>query len=116
MIHACALAKMSKAESAAYINCMMTSFQAPADAKSCAADIGVDYDGVFECYNNWEGPTLLAAHGIKTHDLNPTLYYVPWITYDDVWDVNDMTGSEQNLMNVICTKLANSTSKPVQCQ
>ncbi|OXA57376.1 GILT-like protein 1 [Folsomia candida] len=114
MIHGCALAKLAKNESAAYINCMMDSFNAPIDAEACAISLGLNYTRIGECYNNWEGPTILASAGIRTHDLVPTLYYVPWIVYNDVWRVEDMIGSEQNLMNVICQKLENST-RPTQC-
>lgn len=114
--HACALAKLTKDESAAFINCMMTSFEAPSDAESCAQELGINYAATIgPCYNSWEGPTLLAAHGIKTHDLNPTLYYVPWITYDDVWTVEDMTGSETDLLGLICTKL-DAENRPSLCE
>ena len=113
--HACALAKLSKSESAAYINCMMDSFDAPNDAESCAQDLGIDFSATIKpCYDSWEGPTLLAALGIKTHNLSPPLYYVPWITYDDAWTVGDMTGSEVDLLGIICEKLADRNPPP-QC-
>jgi len=113
-IHACALAKMSKIDSFALINCMMDNFDAPNDGPICATRLGLNYTAVDACYNGWEGDTLLAAHGIKTHDLNPTLYYVPWIMYEDVWTAEDMIGSEVNLMQVLCRKLP-AGNRPPQC-
>jgi len=113
--HACALAKLPKNESAALINCMMDNFDAPNDAEMCATQLGIDYTRVGECYNSWEGPTLKAANGIRTHELSPTLYYVPWITYDDVWTVEDMQNSELNLLGVICQKLA-PNERPSLCE
>lgn len=115
MYHSCALAKYNRSESAAFINCMMTSFDAPNDAEECATELGLDFGRLSNCYTSWEGTTLLAANGIKTHDLEPTLYYVPWILYQDMWTEEDMTGSEFNLLGVVCEKLANSTSRPPQC-
>jgi hypothetical protein len=95
---------------------MMTSFDAPNDAPTCAQELGLNYTVIEDCYNSWEGQTLLAAKGIQTHDLNPALYYVPWIMFDGMWRVEDMTGSEANLLNVLCEKLGNSTSKPAACE
>lgn len=82
----------------------------------CAQQLGVDFQVLLDCYTSWEGATLLAANGIKTHGLDPQLYYVPWIMYNDIWTLDDMVNSEQNLPSLLCQKLSDSNSTlPPMC-
>lgn len=115
VVHACALAKYSPADAAAFINCSMAVFNSPITDPGCASSLGLNYTKVEECANkSWEGKTLLAANGIRTHDLQPTLYYVPWILIDNEFTTENLDLAQRNLMGLLCGKLgaANATVPP----
>jgi len=115
-VHACALQKLPAADAAAFINCSMALFNSPITDPDCAASLGLNYTKIENCLNTWEASTLLAANGIRTHDLEPTLYYVPWIMFNNVFTVEDLDVAQRDLLGLLCDKLdsANVTA-PAQC-
>jgi hypothetical protein len=42
------------------------------------------YQVVDTCSKSVEGEKLLHSFGVETKNLKPTLYFVPWITFDRV--------------------------------
>ena len=42
------------------------------------------FEEIDTCSNSIEGENLLHDLGVETHNLKPSLYFVPWITFDRV--------------------------------
>jgi hypothetical protein len=88
---------------------------------------GLDYAPIDACQMNIEGQDLVHDHGVETLNLEPTLYFVPWIIYNQVitkrklglfnscgyqmnslffqlkvWDFNNQFDSLTNLTAVAC--------------
>ena len=41
-------------------------------------------DWTAQCARSDEGAALLHELGVQTHSLDPVLYFVPWLTFNDV--------------------------------
>ena len=55
--------------------------------KQCmeAADItGATFEEVDKCHSTAEGENLLHEIGVETANLDPPLYFIPWILLDEV--------------------------------
>ncbi len=53
----------------------------------CMEKVGITdptYQVVDTCSNSVEGENLLKGNGVETQNLIPSLYFVPWITFDRV--------------------------------
>ena len=75
------------AEYVPLINCLMDSRGAANAAADCLADLDISTttaEEVNECANSDEGSNLLHEYGIETKNLDPKLYFVPWIIFNDV--------------------------------
>ncbi|CAG7724241.1 unnamed protein product, partial [Allacma fusca] len=66
--------------------------------------------GKATCINE-DGPGLLAANGNRTHNLNPELYYVPWILYNGQFNVSDLDESQKDFAGLLCKKLGSNGPK-----
>ena len=44
-----------------------------------------EFDKILECSDSLLGSNIKYANGIRTHGLVPPLYYVPWITFNNVY-------------------------------
>merc|ERR1711862_355670 len=66
------------------LNCIESASWPELAGKQCFDELGLDWAPVEACINGREGPELHAANGDKTHALNPSLYGVPWPTWDGV--------------------------------
>ena len=50
-----------------------------------AADItGTTFEEVDKCHGSAEGESLLHDIGVETANLDPPLYFIPWILLDEV--------------------------------
>ena len=103
-VHACALRHLPPESHSAFVACSMTSSDPPSAGPACAWLHNLDFAPVDACFSA-EGPELLAALGERTHALDPALYYVPWITHNGRWTVEDLDASQANLLAVVCRKL-----------
>ena len=68
------------------ISCLMTP---PANVDECFSDLGITTtspDSVNKCASSEEGSKLLHDYGVETKGLSPPLTFVPWVTYNDVFD------------------------------
>ena len=105
-MHACALRYLPESSGPAFINCSMSSADPPTAGPACAQALGLNFAPVEACINN-DGTALLAANGNRTHSLNPTLYFVPWILYDGVFTETDLNSSLTKFEALVCDKLGN---------
>ena len=69
------------------INCLMDSRGAVNASADCLADLDISTttaEEVNKCANSDGGSNLLHEYGIETKNLDPKLYFVPWILFNDV--------------------------------
>jgi len=107
-MQACALKYLPEKQIVEFISCTMKSTNPPEAGSACAKQLSLDFSPVQECLTKDDGQNLLAALGNRTHSLNPTLTYVPWILYNSVFDKDDLDNSQTDLLAVMCKKLKNN--------
>ena len=42
------------------------------------------YQEIDQCHSSNEGQNLLYAYGLETDNLEPAVYFIPWITFENV--------------------------------
>ncbi|CAL8110003.1 unnamed protein product [Orchesella dallaii] len=116
-LQACAVAKFSRAEAAAFINCTMKLFNPPYGDRECATSIlGLNYTNIENCYYSWQSDVLHAYNGIKTKDLRPSLYFVPWPVFNGVFLLEELDVAQKDLFTLVCDKLAKLDVDAPQCK
>ena len=60
------------------------------------------YAEVDTCHSSNQGENLLHGYGIETVHLDPEHYFVPWITFDNVWNKEDFDASLVDLQKFLC--------------
>ena len=111
-VHACAIASLESGTAAAFVNCSMSQPDPPSAGPVCANLLNVSYSRIEECVNSQEGEFLLAAYGVRTHSQTPSVYWLPWITYNNTFYEQDLDASQQDLLPVVCKHLV---TKPQSC-
>lgn len=117
-IHSCAVQKLPPAHASAFVNCSMANFRSPGGDPGCATELGFNFtERIQPCVDSWEGDALLATNGIKTHDLRPKLYYVPWIQFDRKFSTEDLDLAQRDLLGLLCNKLnAKGLAPEAECK
>ena len=94
-MQACVLDQVTKDEEfVPLISCMMASDDPPTAADACLAEIEITSttpDNIATCAQSDEGSNLLHEIGVETKNLDPSLYFVPWILFNDVILIAVMT-------------------------
>ncbi|XP_047484583.1 GILT-like protein 1 [Penaeus chinensis] len=85
-----------------FTNCLMEKRRGILSATECADLAGVDLSDVARCHHTAEGATLQSEIGERQQQLDPPLYYVPWILINDVFTKSQLTAAQRNLREVIC--------------
>merc|ERR1711953_238894 len=105
-VQACILDKVKDPqEYVPLITCLMDSEFPPDAAGECIADLGtesVTAKEVEECMMSDMGSSLLYANGLRTKSLDPTLTFVPWQLFNDVYTERSQAGGLNNLTKEIC--------------
>ena len=84
------------------------------------------YQDIDQCHSSIEGQNLLYNYGLETDALEPSCYFIPWITFDNVncnfsvfpdfntilnfqeWNEDEFNSALENLEGFLCTeKLSN---------
>ena len=87
------------------ISCIMSSQFPPLAADVCLAEVGVvttSPDQVSTCAQSDEGSQLLHNIGVETLSLDPPLYFVPWIIFNDEFDEDLWEQSLIDFKKVLC--------------
>jgi len=89
MLQACILAHQPYEASTVVplIDCLMRTHTKPDPALGpCLAELGLDVspEAILDCANSDQGSDLLHTLGVETHNLDPALYFVPWILFNGV--------------------------------
>lgn len=70
------------------MNCLMSqTYSTPEEAASCLSTLDITTTTPYlveACAMSDEGSNLLHEYGVETKELDPKLYFVPWILFNDV--------------------------------
>lgn len=105
MIHACAKDHFQDINlEMEFINCLLSQSSPPYAGETCAAAVGVEWAPLEQCVNSLEGQNLLHDVAVIQDQLQPPLYFVPWIIVNDVFDEDQVGDCQMNLKKVVCDK------------
>merc|ERR1712158_28118 len=96
------------------IDCLMRTHTRPDPAVGpCLAELGLDVppEAIMDCAAGDQGSELLHALGVETHDLDPALYFVPWILFNGEMVEEDWQHALYDLAFVLCDKYLTGHSK-----
>merc|ERR1712055_16759 len=103
MMHACAHLSISDFDlEMDFVKCTLES-DYPANAgPQCAAISNVDWTPIESCWNSRDGEEALHDVAVKQEQLNPSLYFVPWITVNDYFSEDQVGDCQTDMMAVVC--------------
>ncbi|XP_015118821.1 gamma-interferon-inducible lysosomal thiol reductase [Diachasma alloeum] len=99
------------------IGCVMSNNNPATAVPQCAETAGLSEETrkiIDDCIKSETGDALLAAYGDKTHDLKPSLAFVPTIVLDGVYSQENQTAAVSDFKKLICSRIP-SESKPATC-
>ncbi|KAK4883205.1 hypothetical protein RN001_006524 [Aquatica leii] len=107
---ACGLARnQSQAQNLEFVHCMMSASN-PSSEKAvtkCAPKLGIPMADILDCSNNATGDEILAQFGNRTHAVQPNIYFIPTIIFNDVYEFNDHWGAMSDFLTTACNALDN---------
>ncbi|XP_066150532.1 GILT-like protein 1 isoform X1 [Euwallacea fornicatus] len=109
--HACALAQIdNKDTQLEFIVCIMST-KNPANIyyiERCSQKYNLDFKKLTTCMVSSEGDKLLASHGDKTWKLEPNIYFVPTVVFNNsvMIDANDQNKSMVDFKDIVCKKIS----------
>lgn len=112
-IHACAIKYIeSQAKLLSYVSCLINNINNPQSVgESCAKEIGATWDVINQCSISQEGSELLKQYGEETHNLNPSVSFIPTITLDN--SQGDQKDILKDLLKEVCSRY--KRDKPSNC-
>lgn len=104
MIHACAIDVLKDQKlQLQYLTCMIKKNYEPQEImKTCANDMGIDYQPILKCYNK-KGKDLLAAYGEITEQNRKQISFIPTISLDQ--NFSNQPAILKNLLKQVCLLL-----------
>ncbi|CAL8103517.1 unnamed protein product [Orchesella dallaii] len=115
-LHACAIRHLNESMSFEFVHCSMVANYPPNALDECTTKLGVEKEEIKKCVEGSEGSELLARHGERTHRLTPKLYFVPWITYNGIFNEKKFQQSLSDFKSVICSVLKDEGKTPESCE
>jgi len=114
-VQACVLDQVNDQEEIVpLIDCLMGSKFPPTAAEECLAELNISTTttaNVNGCAETDEGSNLLHEIGVETKALDPKLYFVPWVLFNDKFDEEAWQGALDDLKLVLCSKFLSGSSK-----
>jgi len=102
LVEACALHLLGHpSQFMPYIHCLESN-PSLANAKSCAAQLEIEWGPISACYTGSQGNHLEHELAIKTSALNPPHQYVPWIVVNGVHNDQVQQAAQSNLLKYVC--------------
>ncbi|GJQ74884.1 hypothetical protein Trydic_g21720 [Trypoxylus dichotomus] len=105
IMQACALSLIEEQNvKVSFVHCIMSTNNPADDAniEQCAALNGVDWDSILQCFEDGTGDDLLARNGDRTHNITPTITFIPTIIFNDVYDSNLQSGALSDFLGTVC--------------
>ncbi|XP_050292938.1 GILT-like protein 1 isoform X2 [Anthonomus grandis grandis] len=119
-LHACALKQIKDKDTKInFITCVMSA-ENPSGRyfiEECSKKYNIDFIKLITCGVSDEGSKLLASNGDKTWNLEPNLYYVPTVVFNNSIQINqeDQRNSLSNFKMTMCKKILVESERPEVC-
>jgi len=87
------------------VNCIMSDDNPHLATEKCMENLMINqpsYELVDFCHSTNPGENLLHNYGVETAQLNPQHYFIPWITFDNVWNKNEFEAALADLESFLC--------------
>ncbi|KAJ8965016.1 hypothetical protein NQ314_004414 [Rhamnusium bicolor] len=86
-VHSCALALFPKEISTQFVLCAMASDDSSSEEnlRECAATTKIAWPSLQQCLTSGKADELLAANGIRTSSVDPSIDFIPTIIYNDIY-------------------------------
>lgn len=115
---ACGLAQIDGQEKQLeFVTCVMSAENPsnPYFIELCAKKYQLDFTKITTCVVSRDGDKLLAAHGDKTWNLEPNLYFVPTVVFNNSNQIesDDQEKSLSDFKTILCRKI--TENKPEIC-
>ncbi|KAK4883206.1 hypothetical protein RN001_006525 [Aquatica leii] len=107
---ACGLARnQTQAQKLEFVNCMMSASNPSSEnaVTKCAPKLGIPIADILDCSNSAVGDEILAQLGNRTHALQPNIYFLPTIIFNDVYKFNVHLGAIYDFLTTACNALNN---------
>jgi len=113
--HTCAVKSANTDISIPYVKCMIEDNREPAAiARSCAEQINIPYSPIEECARGKEGNQLLFLMGEMTHNLSPSVTFIPTVEIEKSQD--RFRNALKNLGLQVCQEFREKFNKtPESC-
>ncbi|KAF5308634.1 hypothetical protein FQR65_LT06095 [Abscondita terminalis] len=93
-----------------FVNCVMGASNPSAESTiaNCAPKLGVPIETILECASSSKGDQILARLGDQTHAVDPKIYFIPTIVFNDSYDFDQHWGSISDFLGTACKALDNN--------
>ncbi|CAG7786676.1 unnamed protein product, partial [Allacma fusca] len=108
IVHACAISLLKPEVSASFIYCTTTQRRPPFAGPFCSKQLNISYTPIQNCAQSNVGLRLHDANGNRTAALVPPHEWVPWVTFNNVWNRKEADEIETDLLSVVCKHLNGS--------
>jgi len=88
------------------INCIMSDISPHTATEKCMENLMItepSYEEMDQCHSSEKGENLLHDFGVQTDALNPSCYFIPWITIDNVWDEAEFSAALVDFQGLLCS-------------
>lgn len=112
-IHACAKDHFKDIDlEMEFVFCLLSKTSPAFAGSTCAAEVGVQWEPLNQCMKNGEGAGLLHDLATQQEQLDPELYFVPWIIINDVSNLSQTEDCKNDLKRVVCEKYNGTPPEP----
>ncbi|XP_046650297.1 GILT-like protein 1 [Daphnia pulicaria] len=112
-IHACGIKYISnRSKQLNFASCLINNIRNPQSvAESCALEVNANWDEIQKCSISMEGSELLKGYGEETHNLSPSVTFIPTVVLDK--NQGHQKDILKDLLKEVCSKY--SGDKPPPC-
>lgn len=103
-IHACSIKYISNPMLIVkYVACMIRNNMIPEDiGDRCAREYDIDFAPIIKCAKSKEGSLLLKDYGIRTHDLDPPVHFIPTVELNGSQEIVSLALILKSLSKAVC--------------
>ncbi|XP_071449858.1 GILT-like protein 1 [Hetaerina americana] len=112
-MQSCALSLLSTQDSQVqFVTCVMSKSDPSLAGPQCAAQVGLNYQDVEQCYQSSQGTNLQLAAEQETNKIRRPLRFVPTVVYNDHLDQRKQDDSLDDFKGALCKHIA---QPPPEC-
>jgi len=87
------------------ISCIMSDNSPHTATEKCMENhaSGTSFYDIEKCHSSEFGENLLHDFGVQSESLDPSFYFIPWITIDNVWNEAEFEAALVDLQGLLCS-------------